>query len=131
MARIGLWLATAMSVYAADSEATTILAKSVAAFQHNLEAEKHWNWTSTENREITDGGGKTAQKMPVVKSESVILGDGRRCNAATFWSDGHQPYLKDAPPEDRCLAYSSIGTPFPVALLLRSANVKITGRAPQ
>ena len=114
---------------AADTEATELLAKSVAAFQHNLENEKHWNWNTSEMRRLTDRNGKPLQVFPQVRSESVILGDGRRCNAVTFWGDGHQAYLKDAPPEDRCQAYNALGTPFNVALLLKSTNGKVTARS--
>jgi hypothetical protein len=113
---------------AVDGEAAALLAKSVAAFQSNLEHEKHWNWTTTETRQILGKSGEVLQTLPELRSESVIMNDGKRCNAVTFWGDGHQPYLKDAPPEDRCVAYSGLGTPFNVALLLKSANVKIAAR---
>jgi len=126
--RIAVCLVAGVRLYAADPEAAAILAKSVEAFQKNLEAEKHWNYNSNETRELVNGSGTTVQKMPVVKSESVILNDGRRCNAVTYWGDGHQPYMKDAAPEDRCLAYNSIGTPFQTAMLLKSANAKVVER---
>jgi hypothetical protein len=120
---------TVLPLRAADSDAAALLAKSVAAFQHNLENEKHWNWTTTEKRLITGKNDDVLQTLPELRSESVIMSDGKRCNAVTFWGDGHQPYLKDAPPEDRCVAYTGLGTPFNVALLLKSANAKITARA--
>ncbi|HTS65494.1 MAG TPA: hypothetical protein VMH28_25910 [Candidatus Acidoferrales bacterium] len=119
----------ALAAPAADTDAPAILAKAVAAFERNLANEKFWNWTSTETRIITDRSGKNLQKLPAVRSESVILGDGRRCNAVVSWGDGHAPYLKDAAPEDRCQAYTAIGTPFQVALLLKSATAKVTGRS--
>ncbi|HJZ98519.1 MAG TPA: hypothetical protein VKE70_18540 [Candidatus Solibacter sp.] len=128
VAGIAVCLAAGLRLYAADPEAAVILAKSVAALQKNLEAEKHWNYSSTETRQLVNAGGTPVQMMPVVKSEAVILGDGRRCNAVTFWGDGHQPYMKDAAPEDRCLAYNSIGMPFQTAMLLKSANAKVTER---
>jgi hypothetical protein len=113
---------------AADPEASALLAKSVAAFERNYGNEKHWNWTTSEKRQLADRLGRAVQSFPDVRSESVILGDGRRCNAVTFWGDGHQPYLKDAPAEDRCQAYNALGTPFNVAMLLKSGNAKITSR---
>jgi hypothetical protein len=115
---------------AADTEAIELLTKSVTAFQHNLENERHWNWNTTEKRHLADRNGRPLQVFPQVRSESVILGDGRRCNAVTAWGDGHQAYLKDAPAEDRCQAYNALGIPFNLALLLKSANAKITGRTP-
>ena len=114
---------------AAESGAAGLLAKAVAAFEHNLENETHWNWTSTETRAVADKAGKVLQRFPSVTSESVILGNGRRCNAVTSWGDHHEPYLKDAAPEDRCQAYNAIGTPFQVALLLKSTNARVTARS--
>src|SRR5437763_7838941 len=119
-------VAAVTAAWAADGDASVLLARAVAAFQHNLDNEKHWNWTISETRELTDKSGRAVQKFPAVKSESVLLGDGRRCNAVTSWGDGHQPYLKDAPADDRCQAYNALGTPFQVALLLKSANAKVS-----
>jgi hypothetical protein len=113
---------------AVDSEAVALLAKSVAAFEHNLENEKHWNWTISETRDLVDKSGNTLQRFPAVQSESIIMGTGRRCNAVTAWGDHHAVFLKDAPPEERCQAYNALGTPFQVALLLKSAKARITGR---
>src|SRR5262252_7729871 len=111
---------------AADREAPVLLAKAVAAYQQNLEREKHWNWTITETRRLVGKAGETLQEFPKVQSESLITGNGRRCNAVTLWGDGHQAFLKDAAPEDRCMAYNALGTPFHVALLLKSNNAKVT-----
>ena len=94
--RLMLCLLAALPACAADVEAPALLAKAVAAFQHNLENEKHWNWTISETRYLADKSGKSVETFPAVHSESVIQGDGRRCNAVTSWGDGHQPYLKDA-----------------------------------
>jgi hypothetical protein len=112
---------------AAPGDAAALLAKSAAAFQRNQENEKYWNWIISETRRLTNHGGIALQKLPSVQSESVIIGDGRRCNAVTSWGDGHQAYLKDAAPEDRCQAYNAIGIPFQVALLLKSARAKVAG----
>jgi hypothetical protein len=129
--RLILCLLAALPACAADVEAPALLAKAVAAFQRNLENEKHWNWTISETRYLADKSGKQVETFPVVHSESVILGDGRRCNAVTSWGDGHQPYLKDANSDDRCQAYNALGTPFQVALLLKSSNAKVAARSPQ
>ena len=124
-------LLAAAAARGADGEASAVLAKAAAAHQQNLDNERHWNWTITETRAVADKSGKLMQRLPTVHSESVILGDGRRCNAVTSWGDGHQPYLKDAAPEDRCQAYNALGTPFQVALLLKSGNARITARSAQ
>src|SRR5690349_5754638 len=114
-----LCLAAAVTVRAADRDAAQLLTKAVTAFERNQQNEKHWNWTITEGREMRDKSGIVVQKFPEVKSESVILSDGRRCNAVTGWGDGHQAYLKDAGPEERCQAYNALMTPFQVVPLLK------------
>jgi hypothetical protein len=124
-------LAAVLPLHGADAEAAALLAKSVAAFQQNLEHEKDWNWKTSEMRRLADRNGKPLQVLPQVHSESVILGDGRRCNAVTSWGDGHPAYLKDAPCEDRCQAYNSLGTPFNVAILLKSTNAQVTAHSPE
>jgi hypothetical protein len=131
--RLGLSLLciAALRLCAAGDDAPELLAKAEAAFQHNLANEKHWNWTITETRELQDKFGRTVQTFPVVRSESVIVGEGRRCNAVTYWSDGHPAYLKDAAPEDRCQAYNALGTPFQVEFLLQSSNAKVVSRDAQ
>src|SRR5215471_12656928 len=97
-------LAALPAFAAADRDASALLAKSVLAYQRNLEHEKHWHWTISETRRLADKAGETLQEFPKVQSEAVIMGNGRRCNAVTSWGDGHQAFLKDAAPEDRCLA---------------------------
>src|SRR4051794_2466199 len=111
---VGCLLAATTLVLAADSGAAALLAKSVAAYQHNLDNQRHWNWTIAESRELTDKSGKPVVPFPSVTSESVIRSDGRRCNAVTAWGDGRQPYMKDADPDERCQAYNALGTPFEV-----------------
>jgi hypothetical protein len=124
-----LCLLTALPSTAADKSAGQLLAKAVAAFERNQQNERHWNWTISETREMRDKSGIVMQKFPEVKSESVILGDGRRCNAVTAWGDGHQAYLKDAGAEERCQAYNALMTPFNVTLLLKSATARISARS--
>lgn len=127
--RAFLCLLAVLPLRAADTEAAALLAKSVDAFHNNLGNEKNWNWTISETRSLTDRYSKPVQVLPVVRSESVILGNGHRCNGATFWGDGHQAYAKDASPEERCLAYNALDMPFDVVLLLKGSNVKVTGHA--
>ena len=69
--------------------------------------------------------GATIQSFPAVTSESVIRSNGRRCNAVLTWGDGRVPYMKDADPDERCQAFNALGTPFDVALLLKSSNATV------
>jgi hypothetical protein len=131
MIRPAVALLCVVAARAADGDASVLLAKAVGAFERNVEHEKQWNWTITETRYLADRPGKAVEMFPAVHSESVILGNGRRCNAVTSWGDGHPAYLKDADPDDRCQAYNAIGTPFQVALLLKSSHAKITARSAQ
>ena len=131
LAGVLLCLPAVLPARAAGDDASALLAKAVAAFERNLEHEKQWNWTITETRYLADKPGKTVETFPTVHSESVILGNGRRCNAVTSWGDGHPAYLKDADPDDRCQAYNAIGTPFQVAPLLKSSNAKVAARSAQ
>jgi hypothetical protein len=125
--RLGLlafFLAAALPV-AAQNDAAALLAKAVAGFSWNQRNEKHWNWTIVETRHLLDNSGKTIQSFPSVTSESVIRSDGRRCNALTAWGDGRAPFMKDADADDRCQAFDALGTPFDVALLLRSSKAEV------
>ena len=126
--RVLIGLLSALPAWAAADDASELLAKARAAFRLNLGREKYWNWTSVETRWM-DRSGVATQRFPRVASESVILGEGRRCNAVTAWGDGHAAYLKDADPADRCTAYNAIGTPFDVALLLNSAKATVATHA--
>ena len=110
---------------AAQESAATLLAKAAAAFEKNQKNEKHWNWSIVETRQLLNKSGETLQTFPSVTSESVIRSDGRRCNAVTAWGDGRKPYMKDADPDERCQAFNALGTPFDVALLLKSANARL------
>jgi hypothetical protein len=115
----------AATLPAAAADAAALLAKSIAAFQKNLASQKHWNWTISETRQLTNKAGSVLHLFPSVTSESVIRSDGRRCNAVVAWGDGREAYMKDADPDERCQAYNALGTPFEVALLLKSANAKL------
>src|ERR1700690_4330633 len=115
----------AASPAAAQESAVALLAKAVAAFENNQKNEKQWNWNIVETRQLLNKSGETIQTFPSVTSESVIRSDGRRCNAVTAWGDGRKPYMKDADPDERCQAFNALGTPFDVALLLKSTDAKL------
>jgi len=114
---------------AAQESAAALLAKAVEAFENNQKSEKHWNWNIVETRHLLSKSGEMLQSFPSVTSESVIRSNGRRCNALTAWGDGREPYMKDADPDERCQAFDALGTPFQVALLLKSANAKLIDRS--
>jgi hypothetical protein len=123
-----VFLAAAFPAVAQES-AAALLAKAVEAFENNQKNEKHWNWNITETRQLLNKSGEVLQSFPSVTSESVIRSNGRRCNALTAWGDGREPYMKDADPDERCQAFNALGTPFQVALLLKSANAKLIERS--
>ena len=116
---------TAGASAASDATAAALLAKSLAAFEKNASNEKQWNWTVKETRNLLDKSGTMLQHFPDVTSESVISSNGHRCNAVTAWGDGRAPYLKNADPDQRCLAYDALSTPFHVTLLLQSKNARV------
>jgi hypothetical protein len=125
------WLLTltlAAALPAAAQDAAQLLAKAVAAFDANQQNEKQWNWSIVETRHIEDRSGKTVERFPTVTSESVIRSNGRRCNAVTAWSDGLEPYLKDADADQLCQAFNALNTPFQVPLLLASTQARIVDR---
>jgi hypothetical protein len=118
-------LFTAVGFAASDTATAALLAKALAAFEKNVENEKHWNWLILETRDLVDKSGALLQHFPNVTSESVIRSDERRCNAVTAWGDGRAPYLKNADPDQRCQAYDALSTPFRVTLLLQSSNARL------
>ena len=109
-------------------DAAALLAKAAAAFRHNQENEKHWNWNITETRTLVNKAGSPVQKFPSVTSESVIRADGRRCDAVLSWGDGKRPYLRDADPEARCQAMDAVRPPFQIAALLQTTRAKLVER---
>jgi hypothetical protein len=123
-------LAAALHAAPQQDDAAALLAKAAAAFRHNQENEKHWNWNITETRTLVNKAGNPVQQFPSVTSESVILGNGRRCDAVLSWGDGKQPYLRDADPETRCQAMDAVRPPFQVAALLQTTRVKLVERTP-
>jgi hypothetical protein len=53
---------------AAAADAAALLAKSVAAFQRNLENDKHWNWTTSETRFL---GFRRARRVSLSSSSAT------------------------------------------------------------
>jgi hypothetical protein len=111
-------------------DAAALLANAAAAFRQNQENEKHWNWNITETRTLVNKAGNPVQKFPSVTSESVIRGNGRRCDAVLSWGDGKRPYLRDADPDARCQAMDAVRPPFQIAALLQSTQAKLVERTP-
>src|SRR5580658_7328735 len=95
-------LLTALTPLSAQENATDLLAKAADAFQRNQAKEGHWTWTVEEHAFTRDAAGKTIQEFPVVKVESVIRSDGRRCEAVLSWSDDWEPYPEGADNDTRC-----------------------------
>jgi hypothetical protein len=121
-----LFLALSMVLSAAtpDQEALSLLSKSSAAFDANLARERHWNWTAQEKRELATRSGDIVQSLPSVTAESVLRGDGNRCNAVVAWGDGLKPFKAAADADERCRAMNDFRAPFEVQELLRSTQVK-------
>lgn len=124
-----VFFALTTTAFAAD-DAVTILAKAVDAFRKNEPKQKHWNWQTVETRQLVDRSGNAVQKFPEVTSESVIRGDGRRCNAVLAWGDGRKPYLADADPDERCQAMEAIRPPFPPVGVLLNHRAKALSKSP-
>src|SRR3982751_1691606 len=112
---VAKWLCVfyALTTAAAADDAGAWLTKAVEAFRKNEPRQKHWNWQTVETRELVDRSGKAVQRFPAVTSESLIRGDGRRCNAVVAWGDGKRPYLAEADADERCQAMEAIRPPFP------------------
>jgi hypothetical protein len=123
---IALLLAT-LTPIAAQENATDLLAKAAEAFQLNQAKEAHWTWTVEEHAFTHDVAGKTIQQFPVVKVESVIRSDGRRCEAIVSWSDGWEPYPEGADNDTRCqIVEIDVDLPgLALQKLLKSRNAAI------
>jgi hypothetical protein len=107
-----------------QDSAQAVLARSLSAFQHNQDQQKHWNWTAIENRILIDKSGQVLQSFPSVTAESVIRSDGRRCNAVVAWGDGKAPYLLNSDPDSRCQAMDEFRPAFQIDALLASGQVE-------
>ena len=107
-----------------DQEALGLLAKVSAAYDANLAKESHWNWTAQEKRQLATRSGGIVQALPSVTAESVIRGDGNRCNAVVAWGDGLKPYKLSADADERCREMNEFRAPFEVQELLRSGQAK-------
>ncbi len=101
MIRLVLAAALATATLTAQ-DATALLAKANDAFQKNQAKMVNWNWTVEERAFTRDTAGKTVQEFPVVKAESIVRSDGRRCEAILSWSDGTPPYPEGADNDTRC-----------------------------
>ena len=117
---------------AANAQADTaagVMAKAAAAYESNLLQEKHWNWTTTENRVVMGRDGRVLNRLPDVVVESVIRSDGRRCVAVLSWGDGVEPYAISADADTRCGDQEQIRSPLRLDSLLRSRRVKMATRS--
>jgi len=95
-------LLASLTPASAQQNATDLLAKAAGAFERNHTKESNWSWTVEERAYTHDAAGKTVQQFPIVKVESVIRSDGRRCEAIVSWSDGWEPYPEGADNDTRC-----------------------------
>src|SRR5208282_3646470 len=92
----------ALTPAAAQENAADLLAKAADAFQRNQAKEGNWSWLVEERAFTRDKAGKTIQQFPMVKVESLIRSDGRRCEAILSWSDDWEPYPEGADNDTRC-----------------------------
>jgi hypothetical protein len=106
-------------------EALDLLSKASVAFDANHARETHWNWTATEKRQLASRSGDILQSFPAVTAESVIGGNGNRCNAVVAWGDGLTPYKLLADTDERCRAMDDFRAPFELQELLKSSQVKV------
>ncbi|HEY1340532.1 MAG TPA: hypothetical protein VGF59_23630 [Bryobacteraceae bacterium] len=123
-----LFLLTASLAWAQKETAAGLMAKAAAAFEANQLQEKHWNWTTTERREVVGKDGRVLESLPAVTVESVIRADGRRCAAVLAWGDGVEPYALTADADTRCADQEQLRSPLRIEALLRSTRVKLLSR---
>ncbi len=107
---------------AASQSPADLLGRAAAAFERNRQNEKHWNWTTTERREVVDRSGKVVQPLPGTTIESVIRADGKRCTEILSWSDGTKPFESDGQRDTHCGGTDE--TSFQLAELFHAAHVK-------
>jgi hypothetical protein len=119
-----LALTSVLSAAVVDPDALSLLSKASAAYDANLTRERHWNWTAQEKRELATRGGDIVQSLPSVTAESVLRGDGNRCNAVVAWGDGLKPFKATADADERCRAMNDFRAPFEVQELLRGTQAK-------
>jgi len=112
----------------AQENATELLSKAADAFQRNQTKESNWSWTVEERAFTRDAAGKTIQQFPLVKVESVIRSDGRRCEAILSWSDGWEAFPEGADNDTRCqLVEIDFDLPtLALQKLLQSRTVEVT-----
>src|SRR5690348_8462523 len=63
------------AAFAQTESASAVMAKAAAAVERNLLQEKHWNWTTVENRRMVAADGHVLEELPSVTVESVIRAD--------------------------------------------------------
>jgi hypothetical protein len=119
-----LAISAVLSAAAPDQDALNLISKASAAYDANMVRERHWNWTAQEKRELATRAGDIVQSLPSVTAESVLRGNGNRCNAVVAWGDGLKPFKASADADERCQAMSDFRPPFEVQELLRSTQVK-------
>jgi hypothetical protein len=121
-------LLAALTPTSAQENATDLLSKAADAFQRNQAKESNWTWVVEERAYTHDAAGKTVQQFPLVKVESLIRSDGRRCEAIVSWSDGWEPYPDGADNDTRCQLVEVDFDLAGLALqkLLKSRNATIT-----
>lgn len=124
------FLFAALPAGAQAPSAADLLRQAQAAFEHNLEQEKHWNWTTRKAQTVFDPAGRELQRLPDVTVESVIRQDGRRCNAVLSWGDGMPPYQLNADADARCSGQDPVEPPLRVAALLQSGRTSIVAMSP-
>jgi hypothetical protein len=95
-------LLAALTPASAQENAADLLAKAADAFQRNQAKEGNWSWLVEERAFTRDKAGKIIQQFPMVKVESLIRSDGRRCEAILSWSDDWEPYPEGADNDTRC-----------------------------
>ncbi len=120
-----LFVSTVLAAATADPEALNLLSKASSAFDANQAHEGHWNWTAQEKRQLGTRSGDIVQSLPSVTAESVLHGDGNRCNAVVAWGDGLKPYKASASADERCRAMNDFRAPFEVKELLRGSQAKL------
>jgi len=117
------------AAFAQTETASAVMAKAAAAVERNLLQEKHWNWTTVEERKVLAADGRLLESLPSVTVESVIRSDGRRCVAVSAWGDGVAAYAITADADTRCGDADQARSPLRLEELLRSTRVKLGPRS--
>jgi len=127
--RCMMLLCAAAVAHAQADTVAGMMAKAESAYEGNLLQEKHWNWTTTEERVVEGRDGRALTRLPNVVVESVIRNDGRRCVAVLSWGDGVEPYALSADAETRCGNQDQMRSPLRLEALLQSRRVKLLSQS--